>query len=77
MTSTLYGYVRSVDTSPNYLWSDDNGRTWNFGGRLTSTPRVGCVAGCYKYWGNTLWMRGTYSSAQSFTTAIVGLIEEE
>jgi hypothetical protein len=36
------------------LWSDDNGRTWNFGGRLTSTPRVGYVAGYYKYWGNNV-----------------------
>jgi hypothetical protein len=51
---TLYSYVRSVDTSPNYLRSDDHGRTWNFGGRLTSTPRVGYVAGYYKYWGNNV-----------------------
>jgi len=49
---TLYSYVRSVDTSPNYLYSEDHGRTWRFGGRLTSTPRVGYVAGYYKYWGN-------------------------
>jgi hypothetical protein len=51
---TLYSYVRSVGTSPNYLWSDDNGRSWSFGGRLTSTPQVGYVAGYYKYWGNNV-----------------------
>jgi hypothetical protein len=50
--NTLYSYVRSTDTSPNYLYSNDNGRSWNFGGRLTSTPQVGYVAGYYKYWGN-------------------------
>jgi hypothetical protein len=49
---TIYSYVRSTDTSPNYLYSTDHGRSWNFGGRLTSTPQVGYVAGYYKYWGN-------------------------
>jgi hypothetical protein len=51
---TIYSYVRSVDTSPNCLWSDDHGRNWHFGGRLTSTPRAGYVAGYYKYWGNNV-----------------------
>ncbi|MBN2574356.1 MAG: hypothetical protein JXP73_07310, partial [Deltaproteobacteria bacterium] len=48
----LVSFVRSVDTSPNYLVSKDNGSSWSFGGRLTSTPTVGYVAGYYKYWGN-------------------------
>jgi hypothetical protein len=48
----LISFVRSVETSPNYLISKDNGTTWAFGGRLTSTPQVGYVAGYYKYWGN-------------------------
>ncbi len=48
----LVSFVRSVDTSPNYLISKDNGASWSFGGRLTSTPTVGYVAGYYKYWGN-------------------------
>ena len=48
----LVSFVRSVDTSPNYLISKDNGSSWSFGGRLTSTPQVGYVAGYYKYWGN-------------------------
>ncbi|HKO48337.1 MAG TPA: hypothetical protein VJV79_11465, partial [Polyangiaceae bacterium] len=49
---TIYSYVRSIDTSPNYLASTDGGKSWKLGGRLTSTPQVGYVAGYYKYWGN-------------------------
>ncbi len=49
---TLYSYVRSLETSPNYLYSTDHGESWQLGGRLTSTPLVGYVAGYYKYWGN-------------------------
>jgi hypothetical protein len=49
---TLYSYVRSIDTSPHYLFSEDGGNTWELSGRLTSTPQVGYVAGYYKYWGN-------------------------
>jgi hypothetical protein len=48
----LYNFTRTVDTSPNFLVSSDNGQTWTYGGRLTSTPQVGYVAGYYKYWGN-------------------------
>ena len=51
---TLYSYVRSIDTSPHYLFSKDGGKTWELGGRLTSTPQVGYVAGYYKYWGNNV-----------------------
>jgi hypothetical protein len=49
---TLYSYVRSIDTSPHYLFSTNGGTSWQLGGRLTSTPQVGYVAGYYKYWGN-------------------------
>jgi hypothetical protein len=48
----IYNFVRSVGTSPNLLVSSDNGMTWTYGGRLSSTPTVGYVAGYYKYWGN-------------------------
>ncbi len=51
---TIYNFVRSIDTSPNFLISNDNGATWNYGGRLTSTPGAGYVAGYYKYWGNNV-----------------------
>ena len=50
----IYNFVRSVGTSPNVLVSSDNGMTWTYGGRLSSTPTVGYVAGYYKYWGNNV-----------------------
>jgi rhamnogalacturonyl hydrolase YesR len=49
---TLHSLVRSLGTSPNYLYTNDHGSSWNLEGRLTSTPLVGYVAGYYKYWGN-------------------------
>ncbi|MBV9949800.1 MAG: BNR-4 repeat-containing protein [Myxococcales bacterium] len=48
----LYDIARSVNTSPNALSSTDNGQTWSYYGRLTTTPQMGYVAGYYKYWGN-------------------------
>jgi hypothetical protein len=48
----IYSFVRSVGASPNMLVSTDNGQTFTYGGRLTSTPITGYVAGYYKYWGN-------------------------
>ena len=48
----IYNFVRSIDTSPNFLLSEDNGRTWRYGGRLTASPHVGYNAGYYKFWGN-------------------------
>jgi len=49
---TLYSFVRSFETSPNFLASTDHGASWKLVGRLTSTATVGYVAGYYKYWGN-------------------------
>ena len=51
MGGKVWDFVRSVETSPNLITSSD-GATWTYTGRLTSTPRVGYVAGYYKYWGN-------------------------
>lgn len=51
MGDQLYNFVRSTETSPNLLVSDD-GSSWSYAGRLTSTATVGYVAGYYKYWGN-------------------------
>ena len=48
----IYNFVRSVETSPTFLQSEDNGATWTFGGRLTASPQQGYNAGYYKYWGN-------------------------
>lgn len=36
----IYNFSRTVDTSPNLLVSSDNGQTWPYGGRLTSTLQV-------------------------------------
>jgi len=48
----LYNIVRSVQTSPTFLYSDDAGKTWTWGGRLTGSKQVGYNAGYYKFWGN-------------------------
>jgi hypothetical protein len=50
--NTIYNLVRSVETSPTFLYSEDDGLTWKFGGRLTASKQVGYNAGYYKYWGN-------------------------
>jgi hypothetical protein len=52
MGSSIYSAVRSVDTSPSFLTSTDDGQSWSWYGRLTSTKQTGYVAGYYKYWGN-------------------------
>jgi hypothetical protein len=30
----IYNFFRGVDHDPNYMYSDDDGRTWRYGGRL-------------------------------------------
>ncbi|MEI9950116.1 MAG: hypothetical protein WDO74_14370 [Pseudomonadota bacterium] len=50
--SKLFSAVRSVQTSPNFLTSSDNGDSFAYYGRMTATPTTGYVAGYYKYWGN-------------------------
>jgi hypothetical protein len=52
MGSTIFVAFRSVDTSPSFLSSTDQGQSWSYYGRLTSSRQVGYVAGYYKYWGN-------------------------
>lgn len=47
-----YNFIRSVNTSPNFLFSEDEGQTWTYGGRLTASPQQGYNAGYYKFWGN-------------------------
>lgn len=48
----IYNFIRSVETSPSFLMSEDEGATWKLSGRLTASPQVGYNAGYYKYWGN-------------------------
>jgi hypothetical protein len=52
MGSAIYAAFRSVASSPSVLISTDDGETYSYYGRLTSTKQVGYVAGYYKYWGN-------------------------
>jgi hypothetical protein len=47
-----YNFIRSVETSPTFLYSEDEGATWEYGGRLTGSAQQGYNAGYYKYWGN-------------------------
>ncbi|HEY3495561.1 MAG TPA: BNR-4 repeat-containing protein, partial [Polyangiaceae bacterium] len=47
-----YNFVRSIQTSPGILVSEDEGATWTYRGRLTSSPQQGYNAGYYKFWGN-------------------------
>ncbi len=47
-----YNFVRSVETSPTFLTSTDDGQNWTYGGRLTASAQQGYNAGYYKYWGN-------------------------
>ena len=54
MGSAVYSGVRSVNTDPAFLSSADDGQTWSYFGRLTSSPQVGYVAGYYKYWGDNV-----------------------
>jgi hypothetical protein len=69
----IYSFVRSVGSSPNLLVSSNNGQTFTYGGRLTSTPQVGYVAGYYKYWGNgvdRIDFVGTEAHPRDFNTSL-------
>jgi hypothetical protein len=50
--SKIYGAVRSIDTTPNFLASSDGGQTYSYFGQLVAAPNAGFVAGYYKYWSN-------------------------
>jgi hypothetical protein len=48
----MYNFVRSNNKSPNFMYSDDMGDTWSYGGQLTEGGGVGYNNGYYKYWSN-------------------------
>lgn len=48
----IYNMARANDRAPNFLFSDDEGNTWNFGGQLTTNSSKSYNKGYYKYWGN-------------------------
>jgi hypothetical protein len=53
MPGEIFNFVRSFETSPNLITTTD-GSSFTYAGRLSSTAKVGYVAGYYKYWGNNV-----------------------
>lgn len=45
----ILNIARSHDRSPNFMYSDDLGETWEYGGQLTTTSNVGYVNGYFKH----------------------------
>lgn len=45
----LYCFVRAVNDDPCYLISEDDGDSWEFGGRLLTRPKIGYVNGYARY----------------------------
>jgi hypothetical protein len=48
----MYNFARANDRAPNFLYSDNNGTSWSFGGQLTTNSSSTYNKGYYKYWGN-------------------------
>lgn len=46
----MYNFARANDRAPNFIYSDDNGNTWKFGGQLTTNSSSSYNKGYYKYW---------------------------
>jgi hypothetical protein len=47
-----YNFLRAVNRDPSILFSDDQGRTWQYGGKLLTDTNVGYVDGYVKYASN-------------------------
>jgi hypothetical protein len=48
----MFNFARANERAPNFLFSDDNGKTWKFGGQLTTNSSSSYNKGYYKYWSN-------------------------
>jgi hypothetical protein len=48
----IYDCSRANNRSPNFIYSMDTGKTWVFGGQLTTDPSDSYNKGYYKYWSN-------------------------
>lgn len=48
----IYNFARANNRSPNFLLSSDSGRTWTFGGQISTDNSNTYNKGYYKYWGN-------------------------
>lgn len=69
----MLNFARANDRAPNFLFSDDNGETWEFGGQLTTNSSSSYNKGYYKYWGNgvdRIDMVFTEQHPRDFTTSI-------
>lgn len=69
----IYNFARANERAPNFIYSDDNGKTWKFGGQLTTNNSSSYNKGYYKYWGNgvdRIDMVFTEQHPRDFTTSI-------
>lgn len=48
----MYNFARANHRCPNFIYSDDWGDTWLFGGQLSTNNTSSYNKGYYKYWGN-------------------------
>jgi len=49
----MFNFARGHDNgSPNFIYSDDSGDTWDYGGQLARSNIGGYSRGYYKYWGS-------------------------
>ena len=48
----IYNFARANERAPNFIYSDDNGQTWSFGGQITTNSSSSYNKGYYKYWGD-------------------------
>ena len=48
----VYNFARANHRAPNFIFSDDMGDTWSFGGQITTNSSDTYTKGYYKYWGN-------------------------
>jgi hypothetical protein len=48
----MYNFSRGNNRSPNFMYSDDGGDRWTYGGQLSEGGGVGYNNGYYKYWSN-------------------------
>ena len=50
----VYNFARANHRTPNFLYSNDQGDTWSYGGELTTNTSKSYNKGYYKYWSNSV-----------------------
>lgn len=48
----LYNFACANDRAPNFIFSDDSGKTWQYGGQLITGIDSVYTSGYFKYWSN-------------------------